>query len=171
MDKKGNRIFLDIQVGNARQWTIVFTAWAKANGLGNILSEAKFTGAPIFPLIAAARVEIGQPVFNDLDVVSKYSHNIAMWTEKCDRLLSALLTTLGDGLQQHLRQLHDNFTEGSKENISRIMELVMETLGSYSIERYAAVQTRLNAIPPFMSTALITSGLEEANEAYLDQAS
>ena len=90
MDKKGNRIVLDIQVGNARQWKIVFTAWAKANGLGNILSDEKFTGVPVYPMIAAARVENGQPVFNDLEMVTKHSHNQASWTEKCDKLLAII---------------------------------------------------------------------------------
>ena len=82
-----------------------------------------------------------------------------------------VLTTLGDSLLQHLHQLHNNFTEGSKTNIDRIIALVMETRGCYCIERAEAVRLRLTKIPPFMSTALITSGLEEAKEAYLDQAS
>ena len=80
-----------------------------------------------------------------------------------------VLTTLGDPLVQHLLQLHNNFKEGSKTTNDRIVKL--ETLGCYCIERAEAVRLRLTKIPPFMSTALITSGLEEAKDAYLDQAS
>ena len=47
----------------------------------------------------------------------------------------------------------------------------MKTPGCHCIERAEAVRLRLIKIPPFMNTALITSGLEDAKEAYLDQAS
>ena len=86
--RKRNRFFLDIQVGNARQRRIIITAWAKANGLGNILSGDRFTGAPIFTALAVGRVDGGQPVFNDLEMVTKHSYNQASWTEKCDKLLA-----------------------------------------------------------------------------------
>ena len=94
-------------------------AWAKANSVGNILSDQKFTGAPVFSAIAAGRVEDGHPVFNDVDLVKKYPHNISAWIEKCGKFLSAVLTPLGDALQQHLRQLQNNFIEGNKENITK----------------------------------------------------
>ena len=91
MNKKGNRILLDIQTGNSRKWKILVIAWAKANGLGNILSGDRFTGPPIFPALVAGRVDAGTPVFNDLELVTKFSHNTSAWTEKCDKLLAMVL--------------------------------------------------------------------------------
>ena len=64
LDKKGNNMFLDIRIGNARQWKIFVTAWAKANGLGNILSGDRFTGQPIIPALTAGRVDAGTQSLN-----------------------------------------------------------------------------------------------------------
>ena len=47
----------------------------------------------------------------------------------------------------------------------------MANLGCYCIERAEAVRLLLNKIPLFMRTALLTSGLVGAKEAYLDQVS